>query len=116
MPVGEEIPAHLLGGRRHGVLVWRDEWVAWSDGTRTRRGAARRYLDVMDWLAVDPDRAKAAPGDELLVVRVEKRRVKEQRVVRVPGERPPDGGVREPRRPRPSASGGTAVLPRPDDA
>jgi hypothetical protein len=31
-------------------------------------------------------------------------------------EPPPDIGVREPRRPRPSSSGGAAVLDPPDDA
>jgi hypothetical protein len=114
MAVGERVPAELLGRRRHGVLVWRGDHVVWTRGTRTRRGASRRYLDVFDWLPVHPGRAQAAPGNELVVVRVARRRVVEERRVRVPGEPPPDAGVREPRRPRPASSGGAAVAEAPD--
>src|SRR4051812_6004581 len=115
MPVGEHVPDHVLRGRPHGVVVWRDAMVTWCHATRTRRGAGRSYRDLVDWLPVDPARAEAAPGEELVVARVERRRVVDERIVRALGDPPPDAGTREPRRPRPSSAGGAALVERPDD-
>jgi hypothetical protein len=64
---------------------------------------------VLDWLVVHPDSANARPGDEVELIRVERERVAQRMLIRIPGIQPPDTGVREPRRPRPSAGGAAAV-------
>jgi hypothetical protein len=48
------------------------------------------------------------------VVRVERGRVVDERIVRALGGGPPDSGTREPRRPRPSSAGGAAVVEQPE--
>jgi hypothetical protein len=109
MLVGERIPNDLLDGRRHGVIVADAGGCVWRRGARTRRAARRLQGDTFDWLMFHPQRAGASPGDDLAVIRVERRRIVARRDFRVPGEPPPDCGVREPRRPRPSAGGSAAV-------
>jgi hypothetical protein len=111
MPVGEDIPRELLGSR-HGVLVAGDG-VFWVQRARTRRKARRTYLSLWDWLVLDPARIGASAGDDLIVRRVERERVVEERQVRIPGEPGPDIGVREPRRPRPAGGAGEAALDAP---
>jgi hypothetical protein len=110
MTIGEPVSRRLLEGRRHGVLVQDAERRIWLDTARTRRGARRLYLDALDWVPVHPGRAGASPGDQLTVVRVERERVVDQQHIRVPDDPAPSAGVREPRRPRPSAGGAAAVV------
>jgi hypothetical protein len=114
MVVGEPVSKEELRGRRHGVLALHAEGCLWRDVTRTRRGARRRYRDVIDWLVVHPDSAHTRPGDEVELVRVERERVAQRTLIRLPGNRPPDAAVREPRRPRPSAGGAAAIVDPPD--
>jgi hypothetical protein len=112
--VGDRVSKDELRGARHGVLVLYDEGCLWQDTTFTRRGARRRYRDVLDWLVVHPDSAHARPGDEVELIRVERERVAQRMLIRIPGDASPDAGVREPRRPRPSAGGAAAVADPPD--
>jgi hypothetical protein len=107
----ERVPPGLLDGRRHGVIVATDDGIAWRRGARTRRGARRSYLDLIDVVVMDPARAGAAPGDDVTVVRVERSWVVEEQQLHLPGEPPPDIGVREPRRPPPWSGGAAAVAP-----
>lgn len=111
--VGE--PVRMVTGGRHGVLVLDRGGCLWFDVARTRRGARKRFLDVLDWLPGHPERAHAQPGDEVELVRVERERVAGNLLIRIPADPGPDIGTREPRRPRPSA-GGTAALADPPES
>jgi hypothetical protein len=106
MPVGERIDREFLGGR-HGLMfeVWED--LEFSP-TRTRRGARRAYLDAREWVVMDPGRIQALPGEQVRLSRIERSRVVEEVRIRIPGGAEPDGGVREPRRPRPVGGAGAA--------
>ena len=112
MGVDQGLVESMLHGHRHGVIVTHEDGV-WSASARTRRGARKRYLDALDWLALHPEQAHALPGDELLLLRVERGRVVDRLTLRAPGDAPPDGGVREPRRPWPSAGGAAAAVEPP---
>lgn len=85
---------------RHGIRV---------DGTflgaRSRRGARRLWRDFVD---ADHVYFMGRPGD-LLIERIERRRVVDVAVLPASGDPPPDAGVREPRRPRPAAGGAAAA-------
>jgi hypothetical protein len=48
------------------------------------------------------------------LIRVERERVAQRLLIHVPGDAPPAAGMREPRRPRPSAGGAAAVADPPD--
>jgi hypothetical protein len=112
--IGEPVAQDQLRGGRHGVLVLDRDDCLWFDVARTRRGARKRYLDVLDWLPLDPQRAHAPPGAEVELIRVERERVAQRLLIHVGGDAPPDAGMREPRRPRPSAGGAAAVADPPD--
>jgi hypothetical protein len=113
LPVGLELDYGLLDGRRHGVLVeHRTGLVSWRI-SGTRWGARRAYRDVQNWVTAEPDSAGAGTAIAYLV---ERRQIKRGRYVRTPGEQPPpDAGVREPRRPRPSLGGAAAIADVPLD-
>jgi hypothetical protein len=113
MVVGDEARM-ALAGRSHGVLVENEGGCAWRATARTRRGARRLYLEAVDWLPVHPEFAWSAPGEELTVLRIERGRVVARHRIRAPGQPPADGGVREPRRPRPSAGSAGALAVPPD--
>ena len=96
------------------LVLDRDDCL-WFDVARTRRGARKRYLEVLDWLPLNAQRAHAPPGAAVELIRVERERVAQRLLIDVPGDAPPDAGMREPRRPRPSAGGAAAVADPPDD-
>jgi hypothetical protein len=112
MAVGDAIPPETLGGSRHGVLIAQPEVAVRWTPTRTRRGARRKFVETIDWLPLDPERARVPPGGEVMLVRVERGRVADQMWIRVGGDPPPDSGVREPRRRPPAAGGGEAFAAR----
>ena len=89
---------------RHGVRV---------EGTffraRTRRGARRLWREFVDSQHI----STTGSGNELLIERIERRRVVDVAVLPTQGDPPPDAGVREPRRPRPAAGGAAAALDPP---
>src|SRR4051812_14172039 len=114
MVVGEPVAQDKLRGRRHGVLVLDRDDCVWFDGARTRRGARKRYLEILDWLPVNAQRAHAPPGAAVELIRVERERVAQRMLIHSPGDLPPDAGIREPRRPQPSAGGAAAVADPPD--
>lgn len=104
MPVGEVIERDFLGAR-HGPMFEVVDDIA-LDPRRTKRAARRAFRELRDWILVEPGRVSALPGDEVVVSLIERNRVVEEAHVRIPGDPGPDGGVREPRRPRPVGGAG----------
>src|SRR5204862_3090860 len=73
-----------------------------------------RRLEILDWLPVNAQRAHAPPGAAVELIRVERERVAQRMLIHPPGDPPPDAGIREPRRPQPSAGGAAAIAYPPD--
>lgn len=108
--IDDQVPVGLLDGRRHAVFIERNGELHSREMARTRWGARRLYSDYVTCVATQPGRADAVPGDVLVILRIEGRRVVDARRLRVPGEPPAESGVREPRRPAPTQGGASAVV------
>jgi hypothetical protein len=130
MIVGERVPADLLEGHRHGVLIEFEGGQTFPMTARTKRRARRTWewvyaMKVEPWRGVMVSvsdirwrglvRDAALSGHEVAIYRVESRRIVEQRDLPISGEPPEEAGVREPRQPHPSEGGAAAAAPIPDD-
>jgi hypothetical protein len=95
------------------VLIEAGKYIVEVQASPTKRAARAAYLELHDWLPVDPGRVDARPGDEVVASRIERNRVVEEWRIRIPGEPGPDAGVREPRRRRPPGGAAAAAVELP---
>jgi hypothetical protein len=109
MDAGVQFVVRLPRRRHNGVLVEHEGGRLWWETVWTRRGARRAYGKVLEGLLLEPARSAATPGDVVRVCLIERRRIVQRQDLRIPGDPPPDAGVREPRRDPPSAGGTAAV-------